>query len=255
MEALQSPSRSSPEISPSPSSLSSMPPSASINISLANEEVKARDYKMEMKELPPIRLASTSAERTHYEQSGNLFAIIVAMEHLENAYVKDALNSEDYSKACSQLITQFKTCKEAVNVDVDKFVIEYGLECRAALNRFKEGAPATIIHGGAGQSGEKGKELHVFHAVQHFITTMDSLKLGMKAVDQLHPNLTDLVDSINQVSSLPPDHESRLKTKEWLKKVSSMRASEELSDDDVRQMSFDLDHAYNSFHRFVQDNK
>ena len=36
---------------------------------------------------------------------------------------------------------------------------------------------------------------YVAEAVQHFITLMDSLKLNMVAVDQLHPLLSDLVFS------------------------------------------------------------
>jgi hypothetical protein len=34
-----------------------------------------------------------------------------------------------------------------------------------------------------------------------------------------------------------------------------MRASDELPSDEARQMSFDLEQAYNSFHRFLESNK
>ena len=35
--------------------------------------------------------------------------------------------------------------------------------------------------------------------MQYFITTMDSLKLNMVAVDQLYPLLNDLMQSLNKV--------------------------------------------------------
>ena len=41
----------------------------------------------------------------------------------------------------------------------------------------------------------------VGETVQFFITTMDSLKLNMVAVDQLYPLLNDLMQSLNKVCS------------------------------------------------------
>ena len=40
----------------------------------------------------------------------------------------------------------------------------------------------------------------VGETVQFFITTMDSLKLNMVAVDQLYPLLNDLMQSLNKVT-------------------------------------------------------
>ena len=42
----------------------------------------------------------------------------------------------------------------------------------------------------------------VGETVQFFITTMDSLKLNMVAVDQLYPLLNDLMQSLNKVQLL-----------------------------------------------------
>ncbi len=44
---------------------------------------------------------------------------------------------------------------------------------------------------------------------------MDSLKLNMVAVDQIHPLLSDLVQSLGKVS-LPSNYVGREKMKEWL---------------------------------------
>lgn len=44
---------------------------------------------------------------------------------------------------------------------------------------------------------------------------MDSLKLNMVAVDELHPIVNDLMDSINKVTSLPESYEGKEKIKFW----------------------------------------
>jgi len=210
-----------------------------------------------IKELPAVQLSKTSTERQNTDNLADLFAIVVALDRLEAAYVKDSVPVDSYQKSCQKLLAQYKTQKEVVGVlvpDLESFMKDYSMNCRAAANRIAQGVPATIMHGG-GKDENKGKELSVFHAVQHFITTMDALKLAMKAVDQLHPNLSDLMDSLNKVADLPPDHESRTKVKEWLVKLNSMKAHDELSDDDLRQMSFDLDTSYAAFHRFIQGAK
>jgi len=106
-----------------------------------------------------------------------------------------------YTDACKKLIAQYKTLKEALGdqADVVAFTMKYSLNCNAAVNRysqfliimtalscrFKMGVPATTVHF---TPSAGGRDIHIFHAVQHFITAMDSLKLEMKCVDELHPS-------------------------------------------------------------------
>ena len=49
------------------------------------------------------------------------------------------------------------------------------------------------------------------------------------------------------MKQLQPDFEGKKKTKDWLSKLHAMSASQELSEDEVRQLLFDLENAYNSF--------
>ena len=44
---------------------------------------------------------------------------------------------------------------------------------------------------------------------------MDSLKLNMVAVDQIHPLLSDLMQALNKVSSLPADFDGKMKIRNW----------------------------------------
>jgi ESCRT-I complex subunit VPS28 len=111
----------------------------------------------------------------------------------------------------------------------------------------------------------------VAETVQHFITAMDALKLNMVAVDQLHPLMNDLVESLQRVplpSASSPAHLEalqKLKLDHWLGIFDKMKASEELTADQLRQVHgiflislshsqllFDLESAYSAFHRLLQ---
>ncbi|PIM96963.1 hypothetical protein CDL12_30577 [Handroanthus impetiginosus] len=87
----------------------------------------------------------------------------------------------------------------------------------------------------------------VAECVQNFITAMDSLKLNMVAVDQVHPLLSDLSASLNKLSILPPDFEGKTKMREWIARLSKMGAADELTEQQARQLHFDLESSYNSF--------
>jgi ESCRT-I complex subunit VPS28 len=86
---------------------------------------------------------------------------------------------------------------------------------------------------------------------------MDALKLSYKSKDQLHPHLSDLMTSLNK--SMPKDFEGRAKIVQWLITLNQMRAADELTDDQVREvyptcfdadhhkMLFDIETTYNQF--------
>ena len=78
---------------------------------------------------------------------------------------------------------------------------------------------------------------------------MDSLKLDLTAVDQIYPLLSDLYESLCKISSLPSDWKGKLALKKWLAEMNQMSASDELNDEQVRQVLFDLDSAYTAFHQ------
>lgn len=87
--------------------------------------------------------------------------------------------------------------------------------------------------------------------MQLFITIMDKLRLEIKAMDELHPDLRDLMDTMNRLSILPSDFEGKQKVSEWLGVLNSMQASDELSETQVRQLIFDLESSYNAFNKIL----
>lgn len=80
---------------------------------------------------------------------------------------------------------------------------------------------------------------------------MDALKLEQRAVDEVQPLISELMSALTRVASLPGDFEGLVKMRLWLQKLNQMRAVEELSDEEARQLIFDLEGAYSAFHRHL----
>ncbi|CAG8453268.1 804_t:CDS:2 [Diversispora eburnea] len=178
-----------------------------------------------------LKLYTNNKEREKYENLADVYAIIVTMEHLEKAYVRDSVNAAE--------LTQYKTAMNLVNdliPDVEKFMKEYKLECPAAVNRFKIGVPATKEHSIDNDPSTSAK--HVAETVS-------------VSVDEIHPMLSDLMQSLNNVNTLPAEFEAKMRN--WLITLNAMKASDEIDESQVRQLLFDLENAHNAFYRSLSD--
>jgi len=193
-----------------------------------------------------VKLAQNNKEREMYDNLADLYSIIKTVEYLEKAYVRDSCTAREYTPACTKLIAQFNTALNLVgpNFNLEKFLQDYRLDCRAAIDRLtRSKVPATVEHRIPGGGNEARM---VAEAVQYFITTMDSLKLNMTAVDQVQPLIVDLNACLNKIGD---DFEGKEKVAQWLTILNMKQASDELDEPQVRQMLFDLESAYNAFHK------
>jgi ESCRT-I complex subunit VPS28 len=57
------------------------------------------------------------------------------------------------------------------------------------------------------------------------------------------------------LQTAPNDWAPNHKIKKWLQKLNSMRAVDEINEEDSRQLYLDLDSAYTEFTRFLKRNK
>ncbi|CAA7409197.1 unnamed protein product [Spirodela intermedia] len=202
-----------------------------------------------------VMLWNDKRERDMYENFAELYAIIKTTEKLEKAYVRDLVSSGDYETECLKLITQFKNLSSFLRdvvPSVESFAETYKMDCPAALNRLiVSGVPATVEHRTASMSSSSSgsSAAVVAECVQHFITAMDSLKLNMVAVDQVYPLLSDLSGSLAKLGGgiVPPDFEGRVKVKDWILRLSKMGAADELTEQQSRQLHFDLESSYTAF--------
>lgn len=198
-----------------------------------------------------IPLYESSKERETLDEQANLFAIITATEHLERAYARDAISQKEYTTQCKKLLSQFRLAERVLvgTMSTEDFMKIYDMDCPRATERLlKMGVPEPM----KGGADEAHHAVTVAETVQHFITAMDAVKLEQRAVDELQPLLSDLMDVLTRVPDTPNDFEPNRKIQKWLQKLNAMRAVDEIDEDESRQLYHDLDAAYSEFTRYLK---
>ncbi|KAF9066444.1 vacuolar protein sorting-associated protein 28 [Rhodocollybia butyracea] len=197
-----------------------------------------------------VRLYKTNAEREKYNSLSTLFGIITAIHYLEGAYLRDSITAAHESgrgridihsmfTAAFAIQTMLKLVGDDV-ASVEEFMKRYRMDYSAALERLKVGVPATVEH--PTDSGPETAKW-VAETTQSFITFMDALKLRLRAKDQLHPLLQELVTGYARFKGSKDWKEGV----GWLITLNGMKASEEITEEQSRQLLFDVDHAYAEF--------
>lgn len=203
-----------------------------------------------------VKLAETRAERDLQDSLAEIFSIIVTLDELEKAFLKDAIPEADYTDICERSLKQYKSILTDETVakafgGLEEFKAEWDLEVPRATERLKVGMPSTAVTASTGAAppptaatSNKSGAL-ILEATQDFITFLDALRLGLLAKDQLHPLLTDVIQSVNKVTDR--DFENRGKIVQWLITLNQMRATEELSEQQARELELDINSAYLGF--------
>ncbi|KAG0652034.1 vacuolar sorting-associated 28 [Hyphodiscus hymeniophilus] len=201
-----------------------------------------------------VKLAETRAERDLQDSLAEVFSIIITLDELEKAYLKDAISESDYTEICDRLLKQYKAIltDEAVSrqfVDLESFKNEWDMEVPRATERIRIGLPSTVtapsINTSTTSNGGGMNGTLILEATQDFITFLDALKLGLLAKDQLHPLLSDVIQSVNKVADR--DFEGRGKIVQWLITLNQMKATEEVSEEQSRELELDMNSAYQGF--------
>ena len=122
------------------------------------------------------------------------------------------------------------------------------MEVPRATERIRIGLPSTVTAPSlntatTSSSGTNGTL--ILEATQDFITFLDALKLGLLAKDQLHPLLSDVIQSVNKVTD--SDFEGRGKIVQWLIALNQMKVTEEVSEEQARELELDMNSAYQGF--------
>ncbi|XP_063975816.1 uncharacterized protein LOC135161823 [Diachasmimorpha longicaudata] len=198
-----------------------------------------------------VKLYKNAREREKHDNQADLYAVVNTLQHLEKAYIRDCVTPKEYTAACSKLLVQYRAAFKQVQSDqfptIDAFARAFRLDCPGALERIKEDRPITI-------KDDKGNTSKcIADIVSLFITLMDKLRLDIKAMDELHPDLRDLLDTMNRLSILPSDFDGKTRVSDWLQTLNNMSASDELSETQVRQLLFDLETSYNAFNKVLHN--
>ena len=202
-----------------------------------------------------IPLYEKSREREAYDEQANLFAIIMATEHLERAYARDAISHKQYTDECRRLISQFRLAERVLASDMttETFMSLYQMDnCPRARERLLVQGVPEPMKGGTSTTDTASHAVTVAETVSSFITAMDAVRLDQRAVDELQPLLSDLMDVLVRLPETPNDFEPNRKVQKWLQKLNAMRAVDEIPEEDARQLIHDLDAAYTQFTRFLK---
>lgn len=241
-------------------------------------------------------ILTTSIHKAVYESLCEIYSIVTVLELVENAFLKDYLtDKEKYTSTVMRLINQYQILMQSLaKSDAHRSILKdilplisddnanlllllcekFSMHANLATDRLLSGIPATIEHlhtvvessshpepniapQATGVSQAAGARL-VAESTGNFITIMDALKLNYTTKAQLHPLLSDLVISLNDLvtkdseSSKPIDFPGKLKLVNWLIKLNNLSESEELSSSESDQFLQDLDTAYKGFYNSLE---
>ncbi|CAI4053114.1 hypothetical protein N7582_005643 [Saccharomyces uvarum] len=221
-------------------------------------------------EVPLFDNSITSKDKEIIETLSEIYSIIITLDHVEKAYLKDSINDTQYTNTVDKLLKQFKIYLNSQNKDeinkhfqsIESFSDKYNITASNAITRLERGIPITAEHaisttitaasGGNEQTSSSDKKFnakYVAEATGNFITVMDALKLNYNAKDQLHPLLAELLISINRVTR--DDFENRSKLIDWIVKINKLSIGDTLNETQIRELLFDLDLAYKSFYALL----
>ena len=157
-----------------------------------------------------------------------------------------------YTSECNKLISQFKIAEKVAlknSMTTDTFMQVYQIDCPRAKERLLVmGVPEQMV---SSEGGAAKEAITVAETAEHFITTMDALKLDQTAVDDLQPLLSDLMNALTRLPETPNDFEPNRIVQQWLQKLNLMRAVDDIDEADSRQLYMDLESAYQEFKYYL----
>ncbi|VUC23173.1 unnamed protein product [Clonostachys rosea] len=210
-----------------------------------------------------VKLTNTRAERDLQESLAELFSIIVTLDELEKAFLKDAVPEAEYTEICERSLRQYKALLADETIanefqGLEEFKARWDLEVPRATERIRVGMPSTTVTASSSSvapapsnaPSNNANGLLILEATQDFITFLDAVKLGLLSKDQLHPLLSDVIQSVNRVTD--KDFENRGKIVQWLITLNQMKATEELSEQQARELEMEIHQAYQGFRRTLE---
>ena len=215
-----------------------------------------------------VKLADSAQERDLYESLAEIYSIIITLDALEKAYLRDSIKESEYTETCDRLLRQYKSnlADEAVAAefgDLETFKYTWNLEVPKATERLRIGLPATVEaaptltgnnrptsyhqanHQQNNGGGTNPSATYIVAASENFVTLFDAIKMEILSKDALHPILVDTIQAVNKVTST--EFENKGKIVQWLITLNQMRAAQELSPEQARELDFDLHSAYDGF--------
>jgi hypothetical protein len=89
-----------------------------------------------------VKLADSATERELYESLAEIYSIIITLDALEKAYLRDSIHEAEYTETCDRLLRQYKSNLADDSVadafgDLERFKVEWGLEVPKACRHLR----------------------------------------------------------------------------------------------------------------------
>ena len=91
----------------------------------------------------------------------------------------------------------------------------------------------------------------VAEITQKLISAIDVMQLQFKSVDQLAPYIRDIHVALNGFPNLPANFRGLATIKKWIDFFQGKQATDELSEQECRQLQYDLENVMNQFNEEV----
>jgi hypothetical protein len=85
------------------------------------------------------------------------------------------------------------------------------------------------------------------------LSTKDVLELNMASTEYIVPAVRDCYLAMQKYTKLPKDFEGLKILENWNKRLSTLKATDTLPEDEMKQLKFDLGTVYDAFSVIVQD--
>lgn len=172
-----------------------------------------------------------------------MFAMLKAMQYLEEAFNKDWVDSKSYEQECSKLITQHKShylgeFKDKVG-PLNSFAAMHNLSAGRAIHRFEMGVPATLEH--LSNRGDNAGGKAIMDCVKSIANCKDSVELDMVETDHLLPLIRAIMEALCKIPKITSDLDGPRRVKAWFARLNQRAAHERLAVDEQRQLKSDLD--------------
>ena len=81
-----------------------------------------------------VKLADNAAERDLHESLAEIYSIIITLDALEKAYLRDSIKESEYTEICDRLLRQYKSNLADDTVasafrDLESFKLEWDVSC------------------------------------------------------------------------------------------------------------------------------
>lgn len=84
------------------------------------------------------------------------------------------------------------------------------------------------------------------------ISALDVVSMGMSSVDQLAPYIRDIQIAFQNYPNLPKQFEGLGLIKKWVDFFGNKSATDDLNENEIRQLKFDIESMMNQFNQFLK---